>query len=91
MKNLQFGVLLCAIIWCTVAVIWYWDSRLDVIDNNLISIQWHYKQPCLGLPPDAKCMNKTVHFRMPGGSLRKEIRRVCGWSTELKQEWKEAE
>jgi hypothetical protein len=89
MKNWQFGFLLCAIIWCTVAVLWYWDGRLETIENNLTVIEMHYKRPCLGLPHDAKCSHKTVHFRMPGGSMRKEIRRVCGWSAEVEQKWKE--
>ncbi len=65
------------------------QTSLNQAHQRIAELKFHTKEPCMSLPSDAKCSLKTVHFKMPGGSLRKEIRRVCGWSTSTKQEWKE--
>jgi len=54
---------------------------------RLDDYKMHSKEPCMSLPDSAKCWDKTVHFRMPGGSLRKELRRICAFTSPNAQVW----
>jgi hypothetical protein len=56
---------------------------------RLDDYKMHSKTPCMALPDNTPCWDKTVHFRMPGGSLRKELRRICAFTSPKAQVWKD--
>ena len=62
--------------------------RLRVVEVRLDDVKLHSKNPCLTIPDSAKCWDKTVFFKLPGGSLRKELRRICAWKSPKAQVWK---
>ena len=62
--------------------------RLRVAEVMLDDIKMHSKNPCMTIPYGSSCQDKTVFFRMPGGSLRKELRRICAWKSPKAQVWK---
>jgi hypothetical protein len=67
------------------------QRRVDAMQIEIDDLNMHSKTPCLTIPDGSPCQDKTVFFRLPGGSLRKEIRRICVWKSPLAQIWKEDE
>lgn len=64
------------------------QGKVQSIQIQLDDIKMHSKDPCMSIPDGSPCWDKTVFFRMPGGSLRKEIRRICAWKSPVAQKWK---
>jgi len=67
------------------------QTSLKQAHSLIAELRFHTKQSCLAIPDDAICVDKTVFFKLPGGSHRKEIRRVCAWKSPVEQKWKEDE